>query len=1354
MESSRKPKKRILYSHPPSPLPNPQSIFKDISNFKTPKHPSKTPINFHCSPQFFTASKNSPISSSRRTVVKSKAARKLKAFELEQVKSARKAQNEKEKSLKSLSRSLTVWLNFLFESPSSCGCDPANFTGEIDGFDFSLVGKEVLVNNGKRESGSGRGVGVDGPWRGPKRQRDLLWSDDGGKSNRFLDSKFSKLRASLQDICSFEDLKERMRMYLSLGDSADIFEAMAQVTKNIDEGRLKMKASCPIVSDVGIKEKALKILMCYNPIWLRIGLYIILGGEFLLPNGDVNSEQESVFLRMVIENQFLCHTGLAKAYAYNKLVEGLYRPGYYEKLGNVILKRFLLLLIILDRAKSHTSLPLKYGIDGLDGGSPLLFSLKSNIKSSRQLVIDFLSSDVMHGEGNLLTHLAIVGYKITYQQNPLIEYDFKVTDLFEDLQDGVRLCRAIELLKHDSSILMKVVVPPDTPKKRLVNCETALQYLRQAGVPLVDEDGTEVIGEDVVNGDKELTLALLWNIFVHLQLPLLINRRLLAEEISSIRGDVVDNQSTQTLLDLLLGWIQAVCETYEFKIESHSSLMDGKAMWCLLDFYFRKEHDCSCSFKEGSDGRKGEVSIMSAIEYTDAVHNFLLSQKLTSLLGNFPEVLQVSDILEHNGACNGKTVLVLLVFLSVQLLVKRNMDKLNFHKLLGFTCQSPVSRRLSTKLNNDLETTRDFKTIMTWWQDMAQQNGNCNLKPSAFSVECFLTSRKSSNVQRENAATVIQAHFRRLVERQNYLRIIDAALVLQSAALACLLVKKKVPVKDLRTRTRSKQLETFQTNVTFMVDRNLLGKMKKSIIIIQKATRDWISKRYDKGGTLGYQVHNPDLVNAAIVIQSCIRGWTVRSVFIQRFTSKRRGLSRRDLINRVENASAIVIQSHVRGWMGRKIAFGVKQTFILGQHSAATKIQSHYRGWLMRKSFACHMQAIRMSRRDLIHRVESASAVVIQSHVRGWMARKKAYREKHIFISMQSYSRGWLQRKELLLKEDSARRIQSAFHCMNLHKAFLSQRHAAIYIQRFVRGEITRKRLLGASCYHKILEHSFYALELKIFMQSVVKLQRWWREVLQVKLKTKSAIVIQSHFRGLMARQMAKKEKMRVIVIQSYWKGYLARKDARDQVLDLRLRMQKTAANVDDSMRLINRLLEALSELPNMKSLSGILRTCATLDVATEHSQKCCEALVAAGAIGTLLKQIQSVSRSIPEQQVLKHALSTLRNLSRYPHLIETLVENHGCIEIIFLEFLRNKEEGYFYASELLKRICMSEKGVKVMCKSPAILRRLKKLVEELGRKKENDKRNARNMVKKEHGDRLKEAIKLLHDISGALGEN
>ena len=76
-------------------------------------------------------------------------------------------------------------------------------------------------------------------------------------------------------------------------------------------------------------------------------------------------------------------------------------------------------------------------------------------------------------------------------------------------------------------------------------------------------------------------------------------------------------------------------------------------------------------------------------------------------------------------------------------------------------------------------------------------------------------------------------------------------------------------------------------------------------------------------------------------------------------------------------------------------------------------------------------------------------------------------------------------------------------------------------------------------------------------------------------------------------------------------------------------------------------------------------------DMATQYSQKCCEELVKARAIDTLLELIRSVSRSIPDQEVLKHALSTLRNLARYPHLVEVLIECRGSTETILLQQLR-----------------------------------------------------------------------------------
>lgn len=1204
-------------------------------------------------------------------------------------------------------------------------------------------------------------VRAGGMWRNPKRMREFCWKGEEAECvvGDFSSSKYSNLRSSLENVCSVDDLLQRMQIYLSLGNCKEILDVMTHVTKNIDEGRLKMKAHCPIVTDFGMKDKATKILMSYNPIWLRIGLHIILGGDSLLSDVDISSDEEVMFLKMVIEKQFFTHFGLAKAYAYNRKVEGLYRPGYYEALGNVILKRTLLLVLILDRAKSQSSLPLNYGIDGTDGGSPLLFTVQSSIKSSSKMIKDFLSSDAMHGEGNLLTHLVIIGYKVSYQQAPILEFNFIVSDLFADLRDGVRLCRAIQLLQHDPSILVKVVAPSDTRKKNLANCGVALQYLRQAGVLLYDEDGTTITGEDVVDCDKELTISLLWNMFIHLQLPLLMSKITVAEEINRIRGLDMDclNVVSSPPLEMLLNWIQAICEKYDFKIDGFSSLINGKAIWCVLDHYFRRELSCSCSCKVDPQDRKGEESIVSPTDYVDAVHNFALSQKLTALLGNFPEVLQISDILEHNGAISEKSVVVLLVFLSSQLLVKKNVDQLNFHKLLGCNCQNAERRHLYThrqsgssedvvhnnKTDGDvvegllsvsspfgkLDAPKKFRAIQSWWRDMTEQNYQSVLKPTVSTLESHTIGKQSIEGQREHAAIVIQSHFRRLIDRRNFLKKRKAICLLQTVITVWLKVKQNAkPNKSSNINANEYPCETLKRHAKLIVDRHNFVTLRNSILLIQKAARIWIARRNDVSST--------DLESAAVVIQKYFRGWTARSEFNHRITQ-----IRSHALMYQENCT-----SNIETEAATKIQFGWKK-FIFRSHNkkilSATKIQSHLRCWLMRRRFLDQKQA----------------TIKIQSHLRGWITQRRAWRYKCLIIVIQRHYRCRLSRKEFLCQRKAVIKIQSAIRCMICYKAYQGQKHAAIDVQRFIRGKIARNRLLGSSSSHAVRPRShssiisggpFQSVELKIVLASVLKLQRWWRGIMSLKLNTKSVITIQSHIRGWIARQNVRRERCQAIAIQSYWKGYLVRKQSRGQLKDLRLRVQKSAKNVDDNKRIINQLLSALSELLSMKSVSGILHNCATLDMATEHSQKCCEELVAAGAIAILLKLIRSVSRSIPDQAILKHALSTLRNLTRFPHLVDVLIDAQGSVETIFSVLLRNKEEGYFIASEVLKKICSTQKGVKTVHNFPAILKRLHNLVEELSRKSNTEKRNAHapSALRANIERRLKEAAELHKLIS------
>ncbi|KAG4177996.1 hypothetical protein ERO13_A10G013700v2 [Gossypium hirsutum] len=1168
--------------------------------------------------------------------------------------------------------------------------------------------------------------------------------------------------------------------------------------------------------------------------------------------------------------------------------------------------------------------------------------------------------------------------------------------------------------------------------------------------------------------DTELTLSLLWNIFVRLQLPLLIDRTTIASEISKIRGFNMDklNVINSTNLGMLLNWIQAICENYGLKVDSFSSLVNRKAIWCLLDYYFRRE--LSCSNKDSHETRD-EKSIMSTTDYTDAVHNFVLSQKLTAILGKFPEVLQISDLLEHNGAVSEKSVVVLLTFILSQLIVKKNVDQLNFHKMLGCNCQTLERRRHSltrrrsasteaiVRTDRDLDITEDatkkFKIIQAWWRDMTERNYKSVVRPAASTSSCFPARKTSIDILREKAAIVIQSHFRRFIERHNFLKMTKAIGLIQTVTRAWLTVKKNSALNKFRFAGVPEVPSGHVARIWVAQRRDASCPILiKAAIVIQKCFRGWVNASFkyeEKSLSIGeteaaskiqiawknfvcrylqkqtyaatkiqshyrawqlrrsfikqkqeiikiqsnfrrlkcwwaFQIAQKEFVCrslqnqtfAATKIQSHFRGWQLRRSFVKQkqaiiaIQSKLRQLKCSNAFQQYKMAarSAIIIQScvrrwiaqrralrcryltvaiqrHCRGWLARKDLLKQRNAVIKIQRAircvicqkafhlqklAAIEIQRAIRGQISRKkllgassfcaasasSYGCNMskgffqsfelklvitsvlKLQRWWRSVLLLKLRTKSAIIIQSHSRGWIAKQKAYIERHCIVLLQRHCRGWLVRKDFSLKRDSVIKIQRAIRCLICQKAFHLHKLAAIDIQRVIRGQLSRSRLLGASSFHvatagsyncKMSKGFFQSFELKLVITSVLKLQRWWRGVMLLKLRTKSAIIIQSHARGWIAkretcrqkhcivviqrqsrgwlvrkdvllrrdavikiqrairslicqkafhlqklaaidiqsvirgqiarsrllgatsvqaagggacncnmaggffrsfeltlviisvlklqrwwigvlllksrarsviiiqthargwiaRQKVYRKRTCIVVIQSYWKGYVARKESREQLLNLRLRMQKSAMNVDDSRRLINRLLSALSELLSMKSIRGILHNCETLDMATAHSLKCCEELVAAGAITILLKLIRAASRSIPDQQVLKHALSTLRNLARYPHLTQVLIDTPASVETILWELHRNKEEGYFIASQILKKICSNENGVITVHKFPALLKRLYNLVEELTRKAYNEKRNPRAVAVRDNTDRrLKEAVELLKLIT------
>lgn len=1511
-------------SHPPpTPPPNVKcNPFLDLSNYKTPLLHSERP-NPNPSPIFFTARKTTPFSSAKNQKrINTKANFRLKALELEQSQSARKVDSLKAKSLRSFSLSATVWLNWLFEE-SGNSCEDVR------------------------------------DW---KRRRKSLEEESGV---RITGKKLVILRESLKEICSVDDLRERMKDYISRKGCEEVLFVMSKLCKNIDERRLKMKANCPIITDVALKEKSVKALMCYNSTWLRTGLYLLFGGNSLL-HEQGNSDQESLFLKLIIEKQFFTHMRKAKSYVYNKLVEDL------EALGSIILKKFLLLVIILDKAKCESTLSLNYGIDGKDGGSPLLYDCCSHIKSSKQTVQEFLS-DAMHGEGDLLSHIETLGCKLNYQQSPLVEYDFTIKNMFEDFQDGVRLCRAIQLLKSDASILSKVIAQPDSIKKKLQNCSIALQYLKQAGVPLSDEDGVQIEPEDIVNGDKELSLSLLWNMFVHLQVPQLIDKTLFTEEIAKVKSYEVELDSFEgcTELDLLLSWIKAVCKMQHTEVDDFSSLFTGKAFSCLVKYYFGN--------KDNEDHKFGDFAINS-----EEAYKLSFIRSVATMQGKLRKNFQLYNMLDQDFPNDERSAVIFLVFFSSQLINGRNLVKLEDRKsskrdsctglkapivyrspflenaFLQFNKFQPKrvlefeSPEENSGLKKDSQSgfplkigkivDQPDKTAYVVQSNFDKINGRrkgskikveSSLQETAASViqthfrEFILRKRMKVEVEatkRENAATAIQTPYKRFSEERSDLQLLRAVYFLQTAVRAWLAVKSKYKLEALLPSSAG----SCDGYLRFMVERHTFIKIRNSVYLIQKAIRSWISLKQrtqeeasiiiqsvlrghiarlkyfelkaaqEKQQSISLEFENdkhlssvvtkiqsnwrrykatrsllPEQIqrkdNAVIIIQSFIR----RNIARQRYFELRAAREKQQSISldlengeclcraaakiqsnwkrytttkflishkqQIKDDAVIFIQSFVRGSLTRhryhelKASLERQQSVSLelenGQRlcRAATKIQSNWKRYKATGSWISQKQ-----------KMKNDAAIIIQSFIRGIITRLrylefrsdmakqrnislepehgdhlcraatkiqynwKRYKERHLqaqkiyaAIQIQSCWRSWYTRKIFLAKLAAVKKIQSGFQCAIHQKSFRQYRCAAIEMQRFIRGFNTRKRLIGASCINYTsysMTITYQSPELKTVMDSILKIQRWWKHVLLVQSRTKSVIMIQAfirgwndrmiakkkkhsaltiqrwwrkvlltklkksvtciqaHFRGWIVRKAVQQDKRRIVLIQSHWKGYTVRKQSKEQVADLRFRLKKSCVNIDDNDRLINRLVAALSELLGYKSVTNIRCLCATLDTATQYSQKCCETLVSAGAINILLKQFHSLNRGVPDQEVLKHVVSILRNISYHPPLLLELINTPDAVTIIFQEFLRNKSEVFFITYELLEKICQTHDGLFEISRLHLLNRRLFNLVHDLERRVELQKRNPRLCSAKDNTcERLSAASNILLLISNAV---
>lgn len=196
--------------------------------------------------------------------------------------------------------------------------------------------------------------------------------------------------------------------------------------------------------------------------------------------------------------------------------------------------RSIMIIVLLDKARSNSGTTLPR----------CLFNPSSKYKSSAA-ALQGLGAMLLPSVGDITRLLSHLDCRVSYKQHPLQEYDYRINNLAVDLRDGILLTRLVELLLYPSaSAVLSQEHGPDATSTalamptgeilplvegeedwilsqhlkipcigratKLFNVQIALGAL--AVVRGFGSIAQEIRAEDIVDGNREKTIALLWGL--------------------------------------------------------------------------------------------------------------------------------------------------------------------------------------------------------------------------------------------------------------------------------------------------------------------------------------------------------------------------------------------------------------------------------------------------------------------------------------------------------------------------------------------------------------------------------------------------------------------------------------------------------------------------------------------------------------------------------------------------------------------------------------------------------------------------------------------------------------------------
>ncbi|KAF7651196.1 hypothetical protein LDENG_00114280 [Lucifuga dentata] len=1010
--------------------------------------------------------------------------------------------------------------------------------------------------------------------------------------------KFSVPKAPTKEEMSFStytarrNLNRLRRSACQLFTSEAMVKAIRRLELEVEAKRLLVRKDRHLWKDIGERQKILNWLLSYNPLWLRIGLETIYG-ELI----SLESNSDALGLAMFILQRLLWNPDIAAEFRHPK-VPHLYKDGHEEALSRFTLKKLLLLVCFLDKAKESR----------LIEHDPCLFCMDAEFKMSKDLLLAF-SRDFLSGEGILPRHLGYLGLPVSHAQMPLDEFNFSVKNLAVDLKCGIRLVRVMELLIQDWSLSAKLRLPAISRLQKVHNVDIALQVLKSKGIDLRDEHGSVIDSRDIVDGHREKTLSLLWKIVFAFHVEVILDEGQLREEISflkqslrtkkrlaSLRADRglhlspakarVPYEHSSTKITLLLDWVTAVCDFYNLKVENFTvSFSDGRILCYLIHHYHpgllpgeavshrttqtvecshggRVELDCSASDSDNSfdslpTGQKDPES--PSVEFKELLENeksnFRLVSTAVSFLGGVPAMINPADM--SNTIPNEKVVMSYLSFLCARLLDLRNETRAA-RVIQGAWRKYRLKKDLHLYQERNMAAVKIQLVVRSFLQQrrIKRQNHAAIIIQSLWrGYLAWKTLRLKREAQlrllQHNAATTIQARWRMFLATRAYQRLRHYAIVVQA---------------QWRMRRAAKDYARIYKAVTIIQNYSrarALARRERERYLSLKSAALKIQRGYQRWKTQKTKREN----HAAKVIQAVFQKWykeklahrNAAAVQIQSWYRMQKCLHQYTKLKR----STLLIQAQYRGHTQRRYFQMLKL-----QHCSAVVIQRVLRGHAVRKQVSKMKWAsviIQRWFRATVKRDEErqmfvkmrCAAITIQAAYRGKVARELLNKQHKAATAIQAaFRKSAAQRRYLRLRKAAAviqQKYRAKLLARETKNKYDALRHATITIQANWRERADRKRIEKLHQCATLIQANYRRhkaeADYRAKKEAAVMIQHHFRAYMAGKVlrkaylqKREASVTLQAGFRGMRVRMELKKKHQAATVIQSSFRMFLSRK--------------------------------------------------------------------------------------------------------------------------------------------------------------------------------------------------------------------